>query len=73
MSATFVNRLSQMRIRMLKKKKMLGAVGSRGSVPWKISLIFVYEFEGKCLMLVEEQISYLGNISLCGLLGCRLS
>lgn len=55
------------------KKKCLGAVGTRGSVPWKISLIFVYEFEGKCLMLVEEQISYSGNFSVGGLLGSGLS
>lgn len=28
---------------------------------WKISFILVYESEGKCLMIVEEQTSYSEN------------
>lgn len=37
---------------------------------WKTSFILVYEFEGKCFMLVEQQTSYPENFSV-GFLVCQ--
>lgn len=44
-----------------KKKEMLGLLALK--CQWKTSFILVYEFEGKCFMLVEQETSYPENFS----------